>query len=377
MDFELYKKQLEELVNIDSGSANAEGVNRVADKLAGWYRDSGWNVEEIPVDEGRRKVLLVTNHPAEHYDVMFIGHMDTVFPDGTAAARPFKIVGDNCYGPGVGDMKNGDVAMVHVAANLRPEVSEKLNIAMVHNPDEEIGSIYSHEVTDAIAARSSCVVVMESAGQMGTRHCFVRKGSLSYVLEFHGQAAHAGFMFEVENASAILEMGHAIVELMNLASREANTTVNVGLASGGTAGNVVADYARISVNARFFLDSERARIKEAVHRLVKGDPYVPGVRTVIVSESEGRPLVESEKTKAFVARLKELAAEENIPFLEKPRGGLSDANHLAYCGSDPVVLDGMGPHGANDHSEKEYCYLNSAIPCVQLLLRMLEDMAGF
>ena len=377
MDFELYKRQLETLVNIDSGSANAEGVNRVADKLAGWYTELGWQVQEIMVGEGSRKVLLITNHPAEHYDVMFIGHMDTVFPDGTAAKRPFHIEGDNCYGPGVGDMKNGDVAMYHVAANLSPEVSEKLNIAMVYNPDEEIGSVYSREVTDRIAAQSSIVVVMESAGQLGTRHCFVRKGSLGYTLEFHGQAAHAGFMFEVENASAVLEMGHAIVELMNLASREKNTTVNVGVAQGGTAANVVADYAKITVNARFFLDEERDRIKNAVHQLVEGEPYVKGVKTVIVSESEGRPLVESEKTKAFVGRLKELAAELDIPFLEKPRGGLSDANHLAYCGSDPIVLDGMGPHGANDHSEKEYSYLKSAVPCVQLLLRMLEDMAGF
>ena len=377
MDFELYKRQLETLVNIDSGSANAEGVNRVADKLAGWYTELGWQVQEIMVGEGTRKVLLITNHPAEHYDVMFIGHMDTVFPDGTAAKRPFHIEGDNCYGPGVGDMKNGDVAMYHVAANLSLEVSKKLNIAMVYNPDEEIGSVYSHEVTDRIAARSSVVVVMESAGQQGHRHCFVRKGSLGYTLEFHGQAAHAGFMFEVENASAVLEMGHAIVELMNLASREKNTTVNVGVAQGGTAATVVADYARITVNARFFLDEERERIKNAVHQLVEGEPYVKGVKTVIVSESEGRPLVESEKTKAFVERLKELAAELDIPFLEKPRGGLSDANHLAYCGSDPIVLDGMGPHGANDHSEKEYSYLKSAVPCVQLLLRMLEDMAGF
>ena len=86
MDFELYKRQLETLVNIDSGSANAEGVNRVADKLAGWYTELGWQVQEIMVGEGTRKVLLITNHPAEHYDVMFIGHMDTVFPDGPLAA---------------------------------------------------------------------------------------------------------------------------------------------------------------------------------------------------------------------------------------------------------------------------------------------------
>ena len=90
MNLELYLEQMKELVNIDSGSENVAGINRVADKLAGWYQEIGWNVERIPVDGGRQ-VLLITNHVSEHYDAMYIGHMDTVFPDGTAEKRPFRI----------------------------------------------------------------------------------------------------------------------------------------------------------------------------------------------------------------------------------------------------------------------------------------------
>ena len=74
-------------------------------------------------------------------------------------------------------------------------------------------------------------------------------------------------MFEVENASAVLEMGHYIVELMNLADREKDTTVNVGVANGGTARNVVADHAKISVEMRFRDDSERIRLKEYVNKI--------------------------------------------------------------------------------------------------------------
>ena len=208
MDLDLYLRQLEELVNIDSGSKNADGINQVADRLQRWYEELGWNVESIHVGEETGRVLLITNHPSDHYDVMFVGHMDTVFPDGTAVERPFRIEGDNCYGPGVGDMKNGDVAMYHVAANLPKEALDRLNIAMVYNPDEEIGSRYSRDTLDAIGARADYIFVMESAGQNGTRHCFARKGSLGYEIEFHGKAAHSGFMFEVENASAVLEMGN-------------------------------------------------------------------------------------------------------------------------------------------------------------------------
>ena len=374
MDLDLYLKQLEELVNIDSGSRNAAGITKVAQKLSGWYRDLGWNVETIPLGEETGPVLLITNRPSDHYDAMFIGHMDTVFPDGTAAKRPFRIEGENYYGPGVGDMKNGDTAMYHIAANLPREVLDKLSIAMVYNPDEEIGSVYSRETTDAIGRKADHIFVMESAGQKGTRHCFARKGSLSYELEFHGQAAHAGFMFEVENASAVLEMAHYIVALMGLACREKDTTVNVGIAQGGTAKNVVADFAKISVDMRFKLDEERIRLKEAVHKLTEGEPFVKGVKIVIAEERESRPLVKTEKTAEFVERMKGLAEELGILFQEKDRGGLSDANHLAQCG-DAVVLDGMGPHGANDHSEKEYGYIGSVEPCVRLLVRVLQDLA--
>ena len=375
MDLDLYLRQLEELVNIDSGSKNADGINQVADRLQRWYEELGWNVESIHVGEETGRVLLITNHPSDHYDVMFVGHMDTVFPDGTAVERPFRIEGDNCYGPGVGDMKNGDVAMYHVAANLPKEALDRLNIAMVYNPDEEIGSRYSRDTLDAIGARADYIFVMESAGQNGTRHCFARKGSLGYEIEFHGKAAHSGFMFEVENASAVLEMGNYIVKLMGLASREEDTTVNVGIAGGGTAGNVVADYARLQVEMRFKKDSERDRLKQTVEDMVSGTPYVEGVRTEIVRARESAPFVKTEEAKRYIAHIRGLAEELGIPIAEKDRGGLSDANHLSRCGH-AIVLDGMGPHGALDHSEKEYGYIGSVEPCVRLLVRILQELAS-
>ena len=376
MDLELYLKQLEELVNIDSGSHNAAGINLVADKLEEWYRELGWYVKTTDLGEKTGRMLLITNRPeATHYDVMFVGHMDTVFPDGTAAARPFRIEGDNYYGPGVGDMKNGDVAMYHIAANLPKEILDKLSIAMLYNPDEEIGSVYSKEEMDRVGAKADYIFVMESAGRMGTRHCFARKGAMDFDLEFHGQAAHAGFMFEVENASAVLEMGHYITTLMSLASREKDTTVNVGMAHGGTARNVVADYARIGVEMRFWNDEERDRLKQAVLEMVNGESYVKGVKVEIVNSHETAPMVKTEKAKAYGEVMKRTAEELGIEFLEKDRGGLSDANHLSRCG-DAIVVDGMGPHGALDHSEKEYGYIGSVEPCVNLFIKLLSDMAA-
>lgn len=375
MDLEKYLNQMETLVNIDCGSYNAAGIQKVAEHLARWYEEIGWSVKRHDVGKETAQVLEITNHPdAGEYDVMFIGHMDTVFPDGTAAARPFKIVDDYYYGPGVGDMKNGDLAMLHIAYNADPKTLDRLNICMCYNPDEEIGSPYSRKITDGIAARSKMVVVMESAGHLGIRHCFERKGSVGYRIAYHGKAAHAGFMWETENASAILEMGSDIVRIMGLASREEDSTVNIGLAHGGTAANAVADYAEITVDMRVRQAAEKERLIREMDRIINGEPYVPGVTKEVLSFRQSAPMEKTPETAAFVERLKSIAEKMGIGFEEKLRGGGSDGNHLSKAGPK-IVLDGMGPHGANDHSDRENGYIPSVEPCVALLCAMLDEIA--
>ena len=369
---EEYLEQLKTLVNIESGSYNAAGINRVADQLEAWYRDLGWHIQRHHLDDRTGDLLEISNRPADHYDVMFVGHMDTVFPDGTVAQRPFSMDEVNAYGPGVGDMKNGDVAMYQVATHLSPEALEKLNICMAYNPDEEIGSIYSKEKLDEIGRKSDFVYVMEGAGP-GGEHCFARKGAMRYVLRFHGQAAHAGFMFEEKNASAVLEMGHYIVKLMGLASREEDTTVNVGVAKGGTATNVVADFAEIWVEMRFKKESERERLTKEIDQLLNGEPFVPGVRVEVASHTSMTAWTKTPEALAHIAHMEEIAQKLGLEFEQKDRGGLSDANHLSTTGA--ICSDGMGPHGALDHSEKEYSIIDTIQPCVQLLCAVLEDLS--
>ena len=90
-------------------------------------------------------------------------------------------------------------------------------------------------------------------------------------------------------------------------------------------------------------------------------------------QKETPPFIKTEEAKKYIERGRKSAEEHGIPFEEKDRGGLSDANHLSRCGK-AIVMDGMGPHGANDHSEKEYGYIGSVEPCVKLHLAILNDM---
>ena len=118
MDIKKYLQQLELLVNIDCGTHNYEGIKKVADYLIDWYKEIDWQIKIHDTKDENYKVYEIFNHDDSHYDVMFIGHLDTVFPDGTVSKRPFKIIDDVCYGPGVNDMKNGVLAMLHIGENL-------------------------------------------------------------------------------------------------------------------------------------------------------------------------------------------------------------------------------------------------------------------
>ena len=372
MNLNEYLKQLEILVNIDCGSYNFEGIRKVADYLIDWYKEIGWYIKIHEIKD-QAPVLEISNHPdCDYYDAMFIGHMDTVFPDGTVSQRPFKRIGDICYGPGVEDMKNGDLAMLHIAKNIKEDTNEKLNICMCYNPDEEIGSRYSKDILKSIGGKAKRIFVMESSQDDGKAHVFNRKGKINYVISFQGIGAHAGYMFEVDNASAIEEMGRYIVELSKLKDKEKQTSVNVGIVKGGSAVNTVADYAYLEVEIRYQFEQEKDRIIKTIENMINGKPSIENVKVNIDSFSLTNVWNQSEEGLRYIEHVKQIAENMGLDFYERRRGGLSDGNHLSeVC---PIILDGMGPSGGYAHSEKEYMNILTVEPCVELFERILDDL---
>ena len=136
-----YLKDLEPLVNLDCGSSNPAGVTRAAEIMKEKFESIGFTCELVDLGPTVGKGLLARNKPeAGYYDVMMNAHLDTVFPDGTAAARPLRVEGDRAYGPGCSDCKGGVLAIYYACKTARPEDLERLSICCAFNPDEEIGS---------------------------------------------------------------------------------------------------------------------------------------------------------------------------------------------------------------------------------------------
>ena len=328
-----YLADLEYLVNIDSGSNDCpDGLNKCADFFEERFRALGWQIHRYDLGDHTGNCLVCANREAAHYDVLLIGHLDTVFPVGTAAARPFRYDAEKqlAYGPGVCDMKHGSLLMYYLMKELAPE-----------------------------------------AGSGDGARCVERKGSTGFTVNFKGKAGHCGYVFSNGAKSAVSEMAKWIVRLDEFQSRERNTTVNVGTASGGIATNVVAEDASLSVSIRYSID-ETAAIDAMLEEL-KAGAAERGIGIDIPAVKRSQPLIPSEKGWEYIRHVAELTAASGIRFSTRARGGLSDANRMAKFGA--ICLDGMGPAGGSDHSDREYMNVNTVQEAYDLSMLLLTDLA--
>lgn len=370
LNVEEYLKDLQMLVNTESHSKMPEGTRQVAMILKEKFDQLGWHTQLIDIGTKVGPCLKVTNKPSDHYDVLLLGHMDTVFPAGTVAERPFKIVGEHYTGPGASDMKCGLLYMYYLAkyrtaANLKEEGS----ICLLFNPDEEIGSIYSRPSIEQEAKKASYVLIMESARASGAL-VNQRKGISKYTITFNGIAAHAGVDPD-KGASAINEFIRWGQEIIALANKEKGTTVNIGIVNGGTGANVVASQTICEVDVRITEIEEAQRIDDKLKELQQ-HPFDNRVAVIVDGGMKRPPFNPSAKSLALCHMSDEIAAELGIDLAWTATGGGSDGNFTAALGIP--TIDGLGPIGGNAHSEREYGEISSLAPRFELLYKIVGKL---
>ncbi len=239
------------------------------------------------------------------------------------------------------------------------------------NPDEEKGSLDSSDWIQSVAAISKNVLVAESARADGGL-VKARKGMARYKITFHGVAAHAGN--EPENGrSAITEMANWILAINKMTNFESGTTLNVGIVSGGSVANVVAELAEAIVDIRFWNNDEYDDVDTKLNQLSE-TPFTEGVTVILEREAYKPSMVAGKHTENLMMIVEQAADELDIDINWKEAGGGSDANYTAVLGVP--TLDGFGPIGAGFHSDKEYLLLESIEPRIKMLMRILEKIAG-
>ncbi len=364
---------LEGLCNIDCGSYSPTGVNQVATWVAAAFADLGGEVERRPDSSGRYgDTVIGTFHgrPGAGPRVLLIGHMDTVFSDGTVAERPFSVDRDIARGAGVTDMKGGLLAGIHALAALRAlhgwESLPFERITYVANPDEEIGSPSSTPHIRAIAAESDLCFVLECARANGD---FVssRKGIADLRLTVRGRAAHAGV--EPEQGRNAIHAGSRMVErIQALNGRWAGVTANVGVFQAGTRPNIVPDLANLEVDVRGVTGVELEEAIEAI-RSIAAEPGVPDISVEITQMAGWQPMEKLDRSGRLADHVKALATRLGFSTTDVGTGGASDANTTSGMGVPSI--DGLGPVGGRDHSPDEYLEIKSIVPRTTLVAAAL------
>lgn len=373
--FEGYQTALRDMVNVDCGSYSPAGVGRIADLCVAFFAAHGWEVERrahVPTDGQPRlgDLVIGTLRGSGGPRVLLLGHMDTVFDDGTAAARPYRVEGARALGPGVSDMKGGLLAGTFATAVLQDAGYDAFDrITYVCNPDEEIGSPFSGPVIGAIAAQHDATFVLECARANGAI-VSARKGVTDYVIRIRGRAAHAG-VEPSRGRSAVLEAAHKAIAISALAGRWPGVTCNVGVLRGGTRPNVVPEDAVLEIDLR---SPELATLEEAereVERICR-EHTIPDVSVELRHDGWHRPMEKTEGSQRLVDLAVEVAAELGFAIEDVATGGASDGNTTSAAGCP--TLDGLGPIGGGAHASDEWLDLASVIPRVALLAGLITRL---
>jgi glutamate carboxypeptidase len=367
--------ELERMVNVDCGSYSPAGVNEIADRCQARFEAGGWSVgrrPHVPVSGEPQlgDLVIGTLRGGGGPAILLVGHMDTVFDDGTVAARPFSIEGDIARGPGVSDMKAGLLTgMFAVEALQEAGFNGFGSITYVCNPDEEIGSPFSGPAIRELAPRHDVAFVLEGARANGDI-VSARKGITDYTITIRGRAAHAGVEPE-KGRNALLEAAHKIIELQALNGRWPGVTVNVGVAHGGTRSNVVPERCELQVDLRS-PELQTLEAAEAEIERIMAEHVVPDVVTEVHGNGWHRPMEKKEGGARLAALAIEVAAELGFELRDAATGGASDANTISSAGTP--TIDGLGPIGGDDHAPAEWIDLRSVAPRVALLAGVISRL---
>lgn len=374
-----HKKEIvalwEELVNMESGSQYIEGVDAVIERVRKELEKTGAQTHVYEYEKAGNMVVG-TFAGADKPGAIFMGHLDTVFPKGEVAKRPFTVENGKAYGPGVLDMKGGVVAALFAAKALQTVGFHARPLKLMFAGDEEI----AHPNSDAEQK-----FMDEAQGYAAAFNCetaFVdnsivvgRKGTANAYIAVHGVAAHAGNNPK-GGRSAILEMAHKVIDIQNLTNWEEQTTFNVGVIKGGMVVNAVPDYCEIQVDVRYVDPKIVPQIKERLEKVV-GQTYVEGTRTELTDFRVGiQAMQTTEGVQKLFEYLVKVSEENGFP---KPTpvksGGGSDAAYTVMAGIP--TLCSMGVKGANNHSKEEYAIVDSIFERAKLLTALVLDLEYF
>lgn len=363
---------LEKLVNIDSGKDHLAGIHEIAEQIKKKLEDL--HFEDVRLIETPNAPTHVYGHKSAKTPnpkkIMIMGHMDTVFPIGTAAKRPFTIRDGHAYGPGVLDMKGGITIGLFALEALFENGFEDKDVTVFFCGDEETAHPHTNAAEQFMefAQGKDAVFNMESGRPDGTV-IIGRKGTAQPIVNIKGIGAHAGNEPE-KGASAILEASHKVIDIHQLTDMKKGVTFNVGTIKGGVAGNAVPDFATFEVDIRALTIPDMEQALKDLQK-VSEKTYIPNTETTIEGLVAAYPPMETtEKVQKLFELVHEQGKKLGIDVQGVVSGGGSDASWTVKAGAATICA--MGPRGGLNHSVDEYIVLEGMTERAKLLALCID-----
>jgi glutamate carboxypeptidase len=370
---------LEEVVNINSGSMNFEGVQQVGQIFKARLDALGFETRWVEGTPFGRAGHLVGYHTGKGTGktLLLIGHLDTVF-EPTSPFQKFTMVNDSiATGQGISDMKGGDVMIIYSLEALKQAgVLKNMNVIVVMTGDEELSGrpleLARKELIEA-ASRADIALGMEDGDSDPKTGVISRRSSSGWELNVTGLPAHSSQVFTSKvGAGAIYEASRILTGFYERLSNEKDLTFNPGVIIGGSdvqrdpvldggsafgKENIVAKQAMVTGDIRA-ISPEQLKMAQEVMQQVVSD-HLPQTNAVLTFDEGYPPLAPTDGNKKLLALYSSVSEELGLGVVTavNPRdAGAADISFTS--GYVDMAIDGLGLFGGHGHTDKEYANLN-------------------
>ncbi len=377
---------MKNLVSIESGSGDREGLDRISSLVADRLKALGGAVELIePGADSYRmfdtpekigRMVLARFQGAGRKKVLLIAHMDTVYLKGMLAKQPFRIDGERAYGLGISDDKQGIALIIHTVAILKAmNFRDYGTLTVLINGDEEISSPGSRAMLARLGAEHDAVFSCEASRTDSDRLSLATSGIGSVTMTVKGRASHAGGAPEL-GRNALYELSHQVLQMRDLSKPEVGFKLNWTLSKSGTNRNVIPADAVANADVRMLRLSDFEEAQKIIRERVK-KRLIPDTQIELAFEDRRPPLEETPASKALGAHAQRVYRElgKELVVSNVVEGGGTDAAFAALKAKGPV-LERFGLQGFGAHSnDAEFVDLNSIEPRLYLLARLIMDVS--
>jgi glutamate carboxypeptidase len=377
---------LKALCNIESGSRDLEGLDKVATLVAARLKSLGGEVQLVDVNneiyrmedtpEKVGQVVRATFKGSGSKNILMLAHMDTVYAKGMLEKQPFRIDGDKAYGLAIADDKQGIATILHTIAMLKDlGVRDYGTLTVLINADEEISSPGSRKLIARLGAEHDVTMSFESSRANSDKLSLATAGIGAVTLTVQGRASHAGSAPE-KGVNALYEMAHQVMQMSKLSDPATGVKMNWTLASAGSNRNVIPADAQAQADVRVL----RAADYDGIERQIQersAQKLLPESKVTILFERRRPPLEASDASLAMAAHAQSVYREIGRELVIDPvaEGGGTDAA-FAALGNRKAVVERFGLQGYGAHTaDAEYILLDSIEPRLYLAARMVMDVA--